>query len=315
MPNSARHVGTSVHRIGGGTGVPRHQVGIIALARWAFCYCLTAIAMSACTSSSGGVPTGSATPSPVQAVTTADRSSDTRLLTPFHPGRVVYDLRVTSVIQSLLGDSIPRTDSVRLNSVVSAEFMLGVHELQIEAAVQTDSTRLVSTSSPPLQFQVSQHKYIIDRTGQVHSTSTTPQVCSTQIDNPIRGEEILPRFPAMNSLLDAWSDTTLYDLCRGGVLLRAKRVSTYRRIASLSDSPTVQFIRQSYLTLTGRGSQWDQPVEATGSGDSVDTLTLSRTQPRLTRIVGSARFEVKFLSRFRNQVLRQSSQSELHLRP
>ena len=281
-----------------------------------FLSALIPIAIGACTSRAHPVTRGSATTPVMQPSIVADSSSDMRLTNSFHPGRVIYDLTVTSVIESLVGDSVPRVDSVRLSSVVSAEFTMSVREPQIDANTQADSTRLVLATNQAIQLGTVRQKYTIDRSGRVHRIPSTPQACGMGADNPVTGEEILPRLPSVGALPQSWSDTTRYDLCRGGVLLHAIRVATYHRFP-LPDSSTStsQFIRHSHLMLTGRGSQWDQPVEATGSGDSIDTLTVSHTESRLTRIDGSARLEIQFLSRYRNQVLRQFSHFQLRLRP
>ena len=314
MPNVTASAGAFIRRISGYKSETQ-QLGSIVFKTRSLSV-LIFIATAGCTSRTRPVPRGSAVAPVTQPSIAADSGSDTRLTSSFHPGRVVYDLTVTSVIESLLGDSVPRVDSIRLSSVVSAEFMINAREPQIEANVQADSTRLLVASNQVTHLGTFRQKYMIDRSGRVHRTSSTPQPCGMGADNPVTGEEILPRLPSGGTLPKSWSDTTLYELCRGGVLLHATRIATYHRFA-LPDSSTStsQFIRHSHLTLTGRGTQWDQPVEATGSGDSMDTLTVSHTQSRLTRVIGSARLEVKFLSRYRNQVLRQFSQSQLRLRP
>jgi hypothetical protein len=314
MPNVTAHTGIFTRHTSGYKGVIQQLGSVVFKTR--FLSVLILIATLGCISRTRPVPGGSVAAPVTQPSTAADSGSDMRLTSSFHPGRVVYDLTVSSVIESLVGDSVPRVDSIRLSSVVSAEFTINAREPQIEASVQADSTRLFVTPNQAIQLGTFRQKYAIDHSGRVHRIPSTPQPCGMEADNPVTGEEILPRLPSTASFPESWSDTTLYELCRGGVLLQATRIATYRRFA-LPDSSTStsQLIRYSHLTLTGRGSQWDQPVEATGSGDSVDTLTLSHTQLRLTRVVGSARLEVKFLSRYRNQVLRQFSQSQLRLRP
>jgi len=314
MPNVARPAGTEVRRVGNNAG-KLQQVGGTVRVGGVLCG-LTAITVSSCsTRRSGGVPAGSVVPSSVQSATVRDSSITTHPLSPFQPGRLVYDLVTTSVIESNVGDSIPRVDSMRLNSVISAEFVAEARESQVQAVIQIDSTYLTTTSTPRLQFGTVQRRYAIHRSGQVQSITTAARVCTIGADNPVTGVEILPRFPAVDPLPELWSDTTTYDLCRGGVLLQATRVATYRRAIPLSNTSDSWFIRQAHLTLKGRGTQWDQPVEATGSGDSIDTLTLSRIPVRLTRVAGSGELEVRFASKFRNQVLRQSSQLQIHLRP
>lgn len=289
------------------------QVRATVLATQAFC-CITVVVMPSCSRYGGSAPVGSTAPSPVQPATARDSTPDIRL-SPFHPGRVVYELATISVIESVIGDSIPQTDSMRLNSVVSAEFVMDGHESQIQVAIRIDSTYLTTTFNQQQQFETVRRSYIISRSGQIQSTTTAPDACGMEADNPITGVEILPNFPAVEPPAGLWTDTTAYTLCRGGIRVQATRVAVYRRV-SLADNPSaLHLIRQSRVTLAGQGSQWDQPVEATGLGDSVDTLTFSQPPIRLTQITGSAQLELKFASRFRNQVLRQSSQLKAHLRP
>ena len=312
MPNATRRVSTSTQRASASTRMPQ-QVRALEVTRW-FLWCFT-IAISSCTGpSTGGTPAGSVTPSPVQPVF-RDSIPSTHLANLFHPGRVVYDLAVRSVIESIVGDSNPRIDSSYVNSVVSAEFTADVSQSQIQAVVHIDSTRLTTSPGQPRYFGAVQYTFAISQSGQIQNTSTPSRVCGMEPDNPITGAEILPRFPVTSLVTELWRDTTAYELCRGSVLLQARRVATYRRVTSYDATSGSQFIRQSHLTFTGRGNQWGQPVEATGSGDSVDTLTLSSTPPRLTRITGSGRLELRFASQFRSQTLQQISQLQIQLRP
>jgi hypothetical protein len=63
----------------------------------------------------------------------------------------------------------------------------------------------------------------------------------------------------------------------------------------------IEIIRTSDVVVTGSGAQWQQPVQASGHGNSVDTLRVRQFPLRLSSIIGNASLEIDFRSLFRIQ--------------
>src|SRR5688500_15371752 len=65
-------------------------------------------------------------PSPVAVTAQADVDSSLHIPFPnvFRPGVLTYDFRITSVIQSITGDSTPRTDTSSAAAIVAVAFSI-----------------------------------------------------------------------------------------------------------------------------------------------------------------------------------------------
>ena len=311
MPNVTYHIGAHVEALLEEKKTTR--IARVALGESLMYGSLLLIVTTAC-STHTSQPTHSLPSSPVaQPSSVVEPRSTAHLVSVFHPGSVTYDLTIASLMESVSGDSIPRKDSMYLTSTVSAVFSAPASTSELHASIQVDSTRVVLTSNQVRQFGKVQYMYRIDATsGQSHRLANSPQqACGTEDINPVTGDEILPRLPV--TWPQFWNDTTQFELCRAGILFRGVRIATYERKLTADSTQATEIIRQIRLTLSGRGTQWGQPVEGTGSGISVDTLLVSRTQTRVLQGSGQTQLEMKFTSQFRNQILRQTSRLKLAL--
>ena len=278
--------------------------------------CFLLVPMAAC-STYTGQPTHTVPSSPVtQPSSVAGPSPTAYSVNVFHPGRVGYHLTITSLVESVSSDSVARRDSMHLTSFISATFTTSATQKTIDASLQVDSSQLVLAANQIRRFGMTEYSYTIDPgSGQVRRIGTLARpVCGMEETNPVTGEEILPRLPTVAMWPRAWNDSTQLELCRAGILFQGVRTATYQWNSTADSTKPIQIIRWTYLTLSGRGSQWMQPVEGTGSGASVDTFLVSRVQSRVVQLSGQAQLEVKFTSRFQNQVLRQVSHLKLALR-
>lgn len=274
-------------------------------------------ALLACAKSSTTPPPGSA----VNPSTVVIDSSTITMPAPLrihHPGQVTYDFSLESTIRSTAGDSVPQSDSTRFIGVVRVRFSSIGQPTITRADVEVDSlTRTILSSGLVTQHPFASYSYTIEtnvRNGQSRLVrKQQPVDCSLDRQEPLLvGDEVLPILPISNAVADMWADTSRYDLCRGGVALSVTRVIRYHVDSSRPNAgPVVRFIRHTDVVLEGRGSQWGQPVEASGRGSSLDTLTVTTTPPRLHSLTGQSNVSIEFSSERRAQRFHQTSTSRL----
>jgi hypothetical protein len=244
-------------------------------------------------------------PSPVRSQDSL-RTSKLDNVSIYQPGDTRYTLQLKSVVQTTMGDSIPRVDSSRLTTILSAKYSPVSQSRLIHGVMTTDSVTLWtftngsgSTVVLPNQSYSLQIEPLIGKIIIGHMT----QACTQEnTDGPFHGDEITPSIPA--SGVQLWADSSTYSVCRGGVLLRFARVASYRRdtvsTSQVSDS-LIRVFRAVDLVAVGTGSQWQQAIEATGHGTSVDTLTIDTKRLRLQSVSGTGRLELSFKSALRSQ--------------
>lgn len=274
-----------------------------------------AVVLQACASNPSRPP--SADPGPVTATpspTPDSSSADNVLPNIFRAGRLTYDLTISSIVQSVAGDSVPRTDTTTAAAIVAVTLTAGSDVQTIQAVIRIDSAH-VSGQSALQRDTLGPYAISISPQRAVRVSKPTTRLCSLEQPQLLSGDEVLPALPIGSALPVEWVDTTRYDLCRGGISFRVTRIAQYRARTAVSarQSDSVMIIRSTQVSLEGRGTQWQQPVEATGRGASTDTLTIAHQ--RLVGINGITSVEITFRSQFRTQTFTQRSHTLLRARP
>jgi len=273
-----------------------------------------AVLLQACTTSSG--QRAGTDPNSVIAIQSQRSDSAMSIAFPnvFRTGTLTYDFTSSSIVQSTSGDSIPQADTSDAAAVLTVSFS-GTSGTQLaQIMVQVDSARVVGQN---FIHRDTLGPYIVTviprRAIQISRPAT--QACNLENSQLLAGDEILPALPIGNELPTQWTDTTRYELCRGGIPLRVTRVAQYRPHSILLEhqDDSITIIRSTVISLEGRGVQWQQPVNVIGRGASTDTLTI--VQQRLRKISGTTNVELTFRSAFRTQSFRQSSNTDLSARP
>lgn len=224
----------------------------------------------------------------------------------YQPGNISYDYRLTSTVQVTVGDSVPRTDSTRIMAILTALYS---GNQPITVAVRADSIRLFSGTGQPgpvqTQFATSQ---LDRRSGRLLTRATAPLDCTlTTVDLTFRGDEVTPAIPEAGLTIGAWTDSSSYDLCRGGVRLLVNRKTRYHVDGATEISGQQRIVRSTELRLTGSGTQWQQPVQVMGSGSVIDTLVVAGSPARIQTISGVGRATFEFTSALRRQTFVQST--------
>jgi hypothetical protein len=271
------------------------------------------VLQQACATSSGQ-RTGT-DPSSVVAIQSQRPDSATNAVFPnvFRPGTLTYDFTSSSIVQSTSGDSIPQADTSDVAAVLSVSFSGSSSTQLARVMVQVDSARVVGQD---LIHRDTLGPYILTviprRVTQISRPAT--QACNLENSQLLAGDEILPALPIGNTLPTQWTDTTRYELCRGGIPLQVIRVAQYRPHTTLLEhqDDSITIIRSTEISLEGRGVQWQQPVDAIGRGASTDTLTI--VHQRVMEITGTTNVDLTFRSAFRTQTFRQSSNTRLRTR-
>ena len=254
-------------------------------------------------------------PSPVIATPSSRPDSSTHTAFPnvFRAGTLTYDFTTSAIVQSTTGDSIPRTDTSNAAAVITVVFTTGIDAQTIRAAIGVDSARVVGQS---VKHQDTPSTYVITALPQraTRISRSAAGSCTLEQSQLLTGDEILPALPIGGELQPQWTDTTRYELCRGGIPLRVTRVAHYQPYSTVlkQQDDSIVIIRSTQVALEGRGTQWQQSVDATGHGASTDTLTI--VQQRLAKINGTTSVEITFRSQFRTQSFRQSSHTALRAR-
>jgi hypothetical protein len=231
----------------------------------------------------------------------------------FHPGNALYEYRTLSIVHVTTGDSVPRADTTTVTALVSAEFQAVANDnLTIQASVTIDSIAVRTGSST-----ISQYHPHTDTLRISTSTGRVSRVNAQKISCGEQGQELLVRTDdVVPSLLTTqkgtWSDTLVRQVCRAGIQLQAHRVTSYQLDSTVSE---LRLLRITKTTFSGRGIQWNQPVESAGQSISADTLFLDLSnRRRIQRIRGTTQLQMNFRSQLRNQQFEQSTQLFVQLR-
>lgn len=278
--------------------------------------CLATSAVSGgCAARAGLPPDPNTRPAAVEPRPTA-YSTDLAMPGIFQHGAVTYDLIVRSAVEAIAGgDSQLRTDSSQVSAVLSAFFTPLTDQLT-RADIRVDSISVVASGSTTQSPGVT-HTYQVGIGLDGRLLIQRPRgstSCTVEQPTTITGEEILPVVPPMSVIPESWSDTSRFELCRGGIRLNVTRIAEYRRIPIISpqENVSVHIIRSTRTAFEGQGTQWEQAVEATGKATTVDTLIFSSS--RLLSTSGETHLDLRFRSQFRAQEFRQVSRMELRLR-
>ena len=280
--------------------------------------CYISLALTGCARQSSRMPTAvtPATRSPVT-VDSTSRASD-NVLDIYRPGTIRYDYRLASTIQSVAGDSIPRTDTTRVSAILTGTFNGDGVQQVIDATVKADSiliaTQSATVPAPPIQTQFVPLR--VDRvTGRIVSPRSTITECNQEtIDFVFRGDEIIPAIRQNGSAAQSWADTTVSEVCRGGLRLQLTRIARYRVEATQGAASGTTVLRVSDVRVAGNGLQWQQAVQASGDGTAIDTLAVGGNPPRVQRISGVTRVNLEFRSPMRTQRFLQTSTASTVMR-
>ena len=255
------------------------------------------------------------------AVTTVDSTAHA-LNSPldiYQPGSIRYDYQVTSTVQSIAGDSIPRIDSVRITAVLTATFSGDAAQKVTDATLKADSIIVAaqpgSTASPSLQTQFVPFR--VDRSsGRITSPRAVLSECTQETQDVVfHGDEIVPAVMREGSASRSWADTSTSEVCRGGLRIQLARIARYRVDAATStQSPQATVIRVTNVRVTGNGLQWQQPVQVSGEGAAIDTLLMGGIPPRLRQLSGQSQMELEFRSPMRTQRFLQRSATTITAR-
>ena len=250
------------------------------------------------------------------------RSDSSTLTTALHTSiyrqeNQQFDVQVKSTVLSTTRDSIPHVDSSQLTAVISARYSLtSDRKFSIRANVEADSIRLVSTTVGISGKSLPRELFTVNVDTNTGRSTVIPsrEECSSDSSNGLfHGDEVTPALGVQSFTLQRWTDSSSYNLCRGGILLHTIRISVYQQDsidAQGSTNKSIQIIRTTEVRFAGSGSQFLQPVQATGYGRSVDTLVIQQLPLRLSSISGIASLDVEFQSPLRHQRFTQKTSSQ-----
>ena len=251
-----------------------------------------------------------------QKPTTRDSSTSARVVTsPFSAGHLNYSFQIFSITHALAGDSTRRADSSLVAGILTATLSISQSRNTVLARVESDSVTVTTGSGTSVPISPGESfAFTIDtRTGQVVQTNQkTTRDCSNSVSDssPIYGREVLPSISI--PVTQAWTDTVQTSMCRGGALLRITRIALYTQLQSPDSAK--ELLRSTRFYIAGTGRQWDQRIEVSGEGTSMDTLRLSGLPLRLTQITGRSQLHFVFRTQLRVQEFLQASTTHIALR-
>src|SRR5687768_17103511 len=188
-----------------------------------------------------------------------------QLLGIYDFGTMNYRYQATSIVHSIGGDSVPRTDSTWVTASLSVTFLEASSSRLRHAIAQAESIQVspLNTSTSPLGtvqlLENQQDTLSIDRQAGAITINHRQPVCiqSTQ-EWLFRGDELVPPIPLFASATRSWADTSTQDFCRGGVRISLTRVTRYRFEEQLAESRTtnIRLLRVSELHFIGIGLHW-----------------------------------------------------------
>jgi hypothetical protein len=114
-----------------------------------------------------------------------------------------------------------------------------------------------------------------------------------------------------------WNDSTVSDLCRGGIPLTATRASRYRivEVRQTRDSTIARIARQTTLSLGGSGLQGTRRITVRGDGSSEAMLTYDVRGGRFLESTGQSVLQLTFETIQQTERVVQRSTSNVRLRP
>ena len=237
----------------------------------------------------------------------------------YQPGSIRYDYRLTSTVQSIAGDSIPRTDSVRITAVLTATFGGDPTQRVVDATLKADSIIIAAQpgSTAPLSLQTQFIPLRFDRpSGRITSPRVVLAECTQDTQDVVfHGDEIVPTVLREGSASRSWADTSTSEVCRGGLRMQLARIARYRVEAPTLTQPVqTTVIRVTDVRVTGNGVQWQQPVQVSGEGAAVDTLFMGGIPPRLRQLSGQSQLVLEFRSGMKAQRFLQRSATAITAR-
>jgi len=237
----------------------------------------------------------------------------------YQAGSIRYDYRLTSTVQSIAGDSIPRTDSVRITAVLMATFSGDPTQRVVDATLKADSIIVAAQpgSTAPSSLQTQFVPLRVDRSsGRITSPRAVLAECTQETQDVVfHGDEIVPAVLRDGSASRSWADTSTAAVCRGGLRMQLARIARYRVEASVPGQlAQTTVIRVTDVRVTGNGVQWQQPVQVSGEGAAVDTLFVGGVPPRLRQLSGQSQMELEFRSPMRTQRFLQRSATTIAAR-
>ena len=292
-----------------------HFTGWRATISWFAALSLAGCATRPTPSSSPASPASQGDRPPVTPLDSTVRASSTPL-DIYQAGSIRYDYRLTSTVQSIAGDSIPRTDSVRITAVLTATFSGDPAQRVVDATLKADSIIVAAQpgSTAPSSLQTQFVPLRLDRSsGRITSPRAVLAECTQETQDVVfHGDEIVPAVLREGSASRSWADTSASEVCRGGLRIQLARIARYRVEAPTPTQPaqtTVQttVIRVTDVRVTGNGVQWQQPVQVSGEGAAVDTLFMGGIPSRLRQLSGQSQMELEFRSPMRTQRFLQRS--------
>ena len=293
-----------------------HFTGWRATIRW-----FAALSLTGCASrpTPSSVPASQGDRPPVAPADSTVRGSSS-LLDIYQAGSIRYDYRLTSTVQSIAGDSIPRTDSVRVTAVLTATFSGDPAQRVVDATLKADS--IIVTAQPgsttPSSLQTQFVPLRLDRpSGRITSPRAVLAECTQETQDVVfHGDEIVPALLREGSASRSWADTSTSEVCRGGLRLQLARIARYRVEAPTPTQPTqTTVVRVTDVRVSGNGVQWQQPVQVSGEGAAVDTLFVGGIPPRLRQLSGQSQMELEFRSPMRTQRFLQRSATVIGVQP
>ena len=234
----------------------------------------------------------------------------------YQPGMAQYDYRSVSTIQLLANDSTARTDSTQVTAVLTATFSTVSGRQIIEATLKADSILVVTQplSTPLSSFQTQFIPLQLDpATGRFLSPRPVVTECNqATLDFIFHGDEVIPAIRNTNKSAPPWTDTTASQICRGGMRIQSTRVSRYSIDQSFpSVTSTTQLVRITDIRMSGTGVQWQQAVQVSGEGTSIDTLVITGTPPRVQQLSGTSQLLLEFRSAMMTQRFLQTSTASI----
>jgi hypothetical protein len=163
----------------------------------------------------------------------------------------------------------------------------------IDAKGQIFSVMFPNETSPFQETRTASiHKNAQNGLEMVELQST--KVCSDSTTRiVIASGDFFPSMPLIPTR-QSWSDTTSEEQCRGMVRISSHRSTTYA--VQSRDERGLRILRTTISSIEGIGTQWGQPVKATGSAVGIDTLWLRGSPLRLDRLSGRSTVTLDFLS-------------------
>ena len=230
----------------------------------------------------------------------------------FRPGSVSYNYRTVSVVRVMMGDTIPRADTITVTALLGVTFSTAIGDnLTPLARIDVDSVAVHNGSVPSTRFPAQTESFRVNTTtGTVSSLSSKNGLCDTQLQQVLtRTDDVIPVIRATH--VGVWSDTTVSQTCRAGIQFQTRRITTYQFDSAGSE---IKLLRRSTTTFSGRGVQWNQAVESAGQSVSSDTLVLDVTSRRIQEVRGVTQSQLEFKSQLRNQQFQQTTQLFIQLR-